>query len=105
MNSSEREQSKWLYGALTGFCAVFFLSLFSFYANNDVTPSPFLIISITCFSASLPVFAGCTIVHVAMVEDKISDHAAAEALGDRFSKKSNICGFNDFHHRIIVTNF
>lgn len=88
----KREQLKWFYSGITGFCAVFFISLFSFYSGDSVSPSPFLIVTITCFSAALPIFAACAIVHIGMVEDDISNDVAFNVLDSEPAQRVTFAG-------------
>ncbi|WP_162814045.1 hypothetical protein [Vibrio tetraodonis] len=91
MANVKRDMFKWLYGALTGFCAIFFLSLLSFF-SSDAEVSTFLVISITCFAACLPIFAACTSAHISMIEDDISDKTALKAVENESGNRITFAG-------------
>ncbi|NOH73353.1 hypothetical protein F0225_18730 [Vibrio pectenicida] len=91
MASVKRDMLKWLYGSLTGFCAIFFLSLLSFF-SSDAEVSTFLVISITCFAVCLPIFAACTSAHISMIEDDISDKIAFTAIKDDSGERITFTG-------------
>lgn len=63
-------QLKWLYSALSGFCAAYFLSLFS--SSQSIEQSLSLFISTLLFSVCLPIFTAFAIAHVYMAESNLT---------------------------------
>lgn len=71
-------QLKWLYSALSGFCAAYFLALFS--CSQNIEQSLPLLISTLLFSACLPIFTAFALAHIIMSESDISVEQCDRAL-------------------------
>ena len=67
-------QAKWLYSAISGFCAAFFLTLFS--GAEQINTSCSLEISTILFAIALPLFCVFSITHIYLHEQtlKIEDY-------------------------------
>lgn len=74
-------QLKWLYSALSGFCAAYFLALFS--GSSSIDDSTCLFISTLLFSICFLVFTAFTIGHVHISEIDLSVEQCEKVLGAR----------------------
>ncbi|GIC37350.1 hypothetical protein [Vibrio cholerae] len=72
-------QLKWLYSALSGFCAAYFLALFS--GSSSIDDSICLFISTLLFSICFPVFTALAIAHVHITEIDLSVEQCEKVLG------------------------
>lgn len=71
-------QLKWLYSAMTGVCAAYFLALFS--GEAKLGESIYLQLSTLAFAISLPLFTTFSLAHVIMIERALSSEACEAAL-------------------------
>ncbi|WP_238322127.1 hypothetical protein, partial [Vibrio mexicanus] len=76
--STKYNQIKWLYSALSGLCAAYFLALFS--AGQALSDSISLQIATILFAMCLPVFTTFSIAHIYMIEANLSTEVADKAL-------------------------
>ncbi|MGR5114258.1 hypothetical protein [Photobacterium damselae] len=85
-------QLKWLYSALSGFCAAYFLAFFS--GSQSIEQSPYLLISTLLFSVCLPIFTAFAIAHVYMSESDLAVEQCDRALNLRWVKWLTIWAFS-----------
>lgn len=84
-------QLKWMYSALSGLCAAYFLALFS--GSSSIDDSIFLQLSTLFFAICLPTFATFAFAHVFMSELNASVEHCDEALNEDWVKRVTIGGF------------
>jgi len=84
-------QLKWLYSALSGFCAAYFLALFS--GSQSLEHSSCLFISTLLFSICLPIFTAFAVAHVYMSESDLSVEQCDRALNLKWVNLLTIGGF------------
>ncbi|HFQ5589737.1 TPA: hypothetical protein ACGUM0_004518, partial [Vibrio vulnificus] len=84
-------QLKWLYSALSGLCAAYFLALFS--GGASLENSVFLQLATLCFSICLPVFTTFAFAHVYMYELDASVEVCDEALNQPWVNRITIGSF------------
>ena len=84
-------QLKWLYSALSGFCAAYFLALFS--GSQSIELSPCLLISTLLFSVCLPIFTAFSIAHVYMSESDLTVEQCDRALNLKWVNLVTISAF------------
>ncbi len=75
-------QLKWLYSALSGFCAAYFLALFS--GSQGLGKFDYLFISTLLFSICLPIFTSFAIAHVYMSEAELSVEQCDKAINSKW---------------------
>ena len=85
-------QLKWLYSALSGFCAAYFLALFS--GSQSIEQSPCLLISTLLFSVCLPIFTAFAIAHVYMSESDLTVEQCDRALNLKWVNWLTISAFS-----------
>lgn len=74
----EAEQSKWIYGGLTGICAGFFIALLG--SDQCIHLSIPLFISAILFTIDLPILTAFTLAHIGLAEKGISEDVIVYAL-------------------------
>ena len=84
-------QAKWLYSALSGLCATYFLALFS--GGADLDSSVMLVLSTLCFSICLPIFTTFALAHVYMHDIDVPIELCNEALNEPWVNRITIGGF------------
>lgn len=84
-------QLKWMYSALSGLCAAYFLALFS--GSSSIDDSIFLQLSTLFFAICLPTFTTFAFAHVFMSELDASVEDCDEALKEDWVKRVTIGGF------------
>ncbi|OXX45797.1 hypothetical protein B9J93_10435 [Vibrio sp. V17_P4S1T151] len=83
--SYKYNQLKWLYSALSGFCAAYFLALFS--SSNSIDESTCLFMSTLLFAACFPMFTAFAIAHVHIAEIDLSVEQCEKVLGSQLVSK------------------
>ena len=84
-------QLKWLYSALSGLCAAYFLALFS--SGTSLESSVLLQLTTLCFAICLPVFTTFAFAHVYIHELDVSVELCDEALKEPWVKQITIGSF------------
>ena len=84
-------QLKWLYSALSGLCAAYFLALFS--GDASLESSVLLQLATLCFAICLPVFTTFAFAHVYMFELDASVEVCDEALNEPWVIRVTIGSF------------
>lgn len=84
-------QLKWMYSALSGLCAAYFLALFS--VASSIEDSVFLQLSTLFFSICLPTFATFSFAHIFMSELNASVENCDEVLNEDWVTRITVGGF------------